>query len=565
MIDLRLYRITLLPALAAVAVLMFSLGSLPDPKRSRLAPNAFDGDRAAATATELARLAPDRRPGSAGNGRVADFVRQRFDAIQGGEVTEQRFDGDFRGDRVRMRNVVLTLHGQSDRRVALIAHRDEGAGSGLASSAASTATLLEIASSFSGSTHSKTLVFVSTDGGSAAAVGARRFGDAYPGNEQLEAIISVEQPGAARPRPPFVIPWSAGSENTAIQLTRSAQTAVRDEVGKPTGQLGPWGQLVQLALPSGLGEQSVLVRQGYDAVSISSAGERPLAEGATGPASFSAESVGEFGRAALSLMLALDASTRPLEHGPSAYVGVAGNLLPGWTLRLLALILILPVAAASVDGAARALRRDMRLPGSVSWVAGRSLPFVAALAAAYLLALVTALPSPDFPFDSRDYGFGWPETLSALVMLAAFLAAARGVSRLGPAAGGPEVVSVAVALIMSVAVVLLWLLNPYLALLLLPALHLWQVGAVPPVPQGPLVAAGAVAAGLALPVAALAQLGDRLDLGALDGAMAWNLLLMVTGGHMGTAKMLLLCVVAGCAVATIGAGLAHRREPGVRL
>jgi hypothetical protein len=558
MIDLRLYRVTLLPALAAIAVLMFSLGSLPEAKRSRLAlPNGFDGGRAASTATELARLAPDRRPGSPGNARIADFVRQRFTAIQGGEVTEQEFSGAFHGDDVKMRNVILTLPGQSDRRVALIAHRDEAAGAGLASSAASTGTLLEIAASFSGSTHQKTLVFASTDGGTAAALGARRFGADYPGHDQLEAVISLEQPGAAKPRRPFVVPWSAGSESTAIQLTRSAEAAVRDEIGGSTGKLGVFGQLVQLALPGGLGEQSVLIDEGLDAVSVSSAGERPLPEDETGPASFSADTVGEFGRATLSLILAFDATSEPLEHGPAAYVNVAGNLLPGWSLRLLALALIAPVLIVAIDAAARVRRRDLALLQPLAWVLSRAAPFIAALLTLYLFTLVTALPSPGFPFDSRDYAFGWPAGISIAAALAALAGAAFLARPVPPSKAGVEGATAALALVSAATALLLWLLNPYLALLAVPAIHLWLVPSFQRVRPRVAAALAAVALGLVLPVAALVQLSDRLELGR---GIAWNLTLMVSGGHIGPGLMLLLCVLAGCAVATVAAGAARRRQ-----
>ena len=66
----------------------------------------------------------------------------------------------------------------------------------------------EIASSFAGSTHHKTLVFVSTDGSSIGALGARRFVRDYTNAGLLDGAIDLSQPAVADPKAPLVIPWS---------------------------------------------------------------------------------------------------------------------------------------------------------------------------------------------------------------------------------------------------------------------------------------------------------------------------------------------------------------------
>ncbi len=114
--------------------------------------------------------------------------------------------------------MILTLPGESERQVMLFAHRDSPEGPGYASSAAATATLVEAAESFGGSRHSKTLVFVSTSGGSDGASGARAFVEDYPERELIDGAIVVEQPGASRPSPPHVLPWSVDARSTSIQL-----------------------------------------------------------------------------------------------------------------------------------------------------------------------------------------------------------------------------------------------------------------------------------------------------------------------------------------------------------
>jgi hypothetical protein len=158
----------------------------------------------------------------------------------------------------------------------LIAPRDVADGSGALTSIASTAAMLEIANSFSGSTHTKTLVFVSTDGSSLGALGARRFVRDYSDAGLLDAAIVLSQPAVPDPSPPLVIPWSTGPESASSQLRDTANSVVSKETDTPAGDEGPLDDLFRLALPAGLGEQGPLVEAGLPAVRLSSQGELPI-------------------------------------------------------------------------------------------------------------------------------------------------------------------------------------------------------------------------------------------------------------------------------------------------
>src|SRR2546423_8795351 len=135
-IDFRIYRAGFAPALAAVVVLLFALTAPPDPLPTAVAPAEFDAPTATRLARQVVDMAPDRTPGSEGDARVADFVAQRFGQVDGGEVSDQEFTGEFDGNDVDMRNVILTLPGDSPRTVVLMAPRDSGSGPGAASTAA---------------------------------------------------------------------------------------------------------------------------------------------------------------------------------------------------------------------------------------------------------------------------------------------------------------------------------------------------------------------------------------------------------------------------------------------
>jgi hypothetical protein len=546
MLEPRLYRATLILGVAAAIVLMFSVASRPEALRTETAADAFDGEAAAGLARQIVQLAPQRAPGSVGDGAVADLVAARFAAIEGGQTTEQRFEGRFDGEEVDLRNVIFVRPGSAGGRIVLAASRDCAEGTCAASSAAATATLVGLAETFGGARHRKTLVFASLDGSAAGAAGASELGEALE-EERAKAVIVISQPGAARLRRPLVIPWSSGPQSTSIQLIESAKQAVETELpGAGTLRLGTVQSLLRLAIPTGLGDQAPLVESGADAIAISSAGERPLPPSEDTPAALSTDSLTGTGRAILSLTLALDAHDGDLEHGPDAYIPLAGKLIPGWTLALLAAALLVPIGLISIDALLRSARHREPALAGLGWALSRVMPFAFAILVAYLLALLGLMPDPAFPFDPRRHTLDL-EAVLVLALLAAVFAAGLRLLRLLPAPEHADwAVPASIGLILFLASVGLWLANPYLALLLVPTVHLWFFATLL---RGRLAAALALsAAGLVIPLALLIHLAATLGVGI---SAPWELLLMFTGQHFGVLAALPLCLLGGCLVAIL--------------
>ena len=231
----------------------------------------------------------------------------------------------------------------------------------------------------------------------------------------LDAAIVLSQPAVQHPRAPLVIPWSSGAQSTASQLDDTANSTVSEEVGTPAGDEGPIADLFRLALPAGLGEQGPLIKSGLSAVRLSSDGELPINPSEDTPERFSTDTFSRFGRSALSLILALDASPGAVQHGPKGYIGVAGNLLPGWTIALLALSLLVPVGLAAGFGLASSARSPAQAARGGLWAALRALPFLGALVVLLATALVGLLPSPDFPFDPRIESLGLGGTIAVVI------------------------------------------------------------------------------------------------------------------------------------------------------
>ncbi|MGI8460132.1 MAG: hypothetical protein ACR2OC_00645 [Solirubrobacterales bacterium] len=559
MIDPRIYRLAFAPALIALIVLMFSVESIPAPVQ---APETFaadfDGRRAAANARRIVQLAPERTPGSTDDEAVADLLAERFGEISAGKVSEQEFEADFDGEAVDLRNVVLTLPGNSARTVIVIAERDTARGSGAASSAAANGLLLEMAAKLGQTRHEKTIVLVSADGGSEGASGVREFIDSYPTLDQVDGVVVVSRPGAAKPKPPHLPAWSVGAQSTSAQLVESASLALSEETELQPGLGGFLGGVFRLAIPAGAGAEAVAISENLDAIAISGAGEGALEPDDDNVASLSDDSMGEFGNAALALVLALDAADAELVHGPDTYLELAGNLIPGWALGLLALTLLLPGVVVSIDGIARASRRREPALGSLLWAVSRAVPFVAALLLLYALALVGIAPDPSFPFDPGYYGFGWrgagvfAATLGVFALLAVLL---RPLTV--PPRPARETLATALGVVASLAVLGIWLINPYLALLCVPLAHVWILGARPATAASIAGTLAGIAVALIPLAGALVHLAGRLDLGV---EAPWTVVLMVTGGQIGFLEAFLGCLIAGSVLGLLALAVPRRSD-----
>ena len=543
MVNFRLYRPALAAPACALVALMFSLEGVPEPLEPAVSPATFEAGRAAATARQIVDAAQERAPGSEGDAAGADLVARRFAEIPAGTVSEQTVSASFDGEEVETRNVLITLPGESPVTIVVLAGRDAARGSGAASSAAATGVLTELAAALGVAGHRKTYVVASTSGAAEGAAGARQLLGALADPSAVEAVVVISQPGAAERSRPFVVTSSTDSGRTAIQLARTAAEAVEVQAQEPGDDSQIFGQIARLAIPAGLGEQAPLIGAGADAVAISSAGERPLEPEADQPEDVSVATLGDFGRAAQSTVQAIDAADSPLEHGPSSYVEAGGNLVPGWTLALLGMALLLPAAVAAVDTLARASRRPQRLGASVLWVAGWSAPLLAGLVALYGLALVGVIARPEFPFDPGRYEIGIAAGVAFVLCCAAVAGGGLAVRRFerasrparGPLVAGLGAVSVAAGL-------LAWLSNPYLGLLIAPAAHVWLLASGPP---GRLRAVATIVAGVAALLPLLFALGHLASVLELGADAPWTFMLLLADGQIGLASAVAICLLCG--------------------
>jgi hypothetical protein len=554
-LDLNVYRVAFAPLAVALVILAFSLDGAPEPIDPGPVTTTFDAPAAAAAARTLAREFPDRAPGSDGDLAAADFVEERFGQIAAGRVLEQNFTAEIDGSDRELRNVVLLLPGASDEAVLVLAGRDARVGPGVASSAAATGVLLELANWLGTTERERTLILASTDGASEGAAGAHELLKALPERFELEAAVVISQPGSAALEPPHLLAGSTGAERPPARLIATARSMLERQAELDPGLDGAVGQLVGLALPAALGEQAALTARGLGAVTISSAGQLPLAPEEDTREQLAVESLDRLGRAALATVGALTTASGPAAE-PGAYVRAGDNIVPGWALGLIALALLAPPAALAVTGLARSAR-DGTAQTAIGWVLAWVTPGLVALVALYALALVGLIPTPQFPFDPATLSLGFDEGIALLFLCGVAIAVAIvGPGLHLPAGPSRATLAAAAAAVAVAAALVVWLVNPFLALLLVPITHVVAVhGRREPLGQ---LAVAAVALAAAIPFgAALLHVASELGWGA---EAPWQVAVLTATGQIGAPEAAATLVLLGATLASVLA--AGRRGDG---
>jgi hypothetical protein len=582
MLDLRIYRTSLLAVVLAAIVVAFALQGQPKPLGTTLVPDAFNGPSAYSNMVELARRYPHRQAGSPQDKAVAGVIAARFRA-DGFAVSRQPFEAATPAGRKRLENVVAVRQGMSNPAIVVVAHRD-ALGSPALAEQSGTSVLLDLGRLLSGETLNHTTVLVSTTGSTGTA-GAAKLAASL--GRPVDAVLVLGDMAGTNLTRPLVVPWSDGQQLTPPLLRNTVTAAVHAQAGLTAGDPSLADELVHLAFPIALTEQGPLNARGIPAVLVSASGEKPPA--ADEPVS--RRYIERLGRSTLQIIDSLDSSARI--PAPSAYVTLGGKEIPAWAIRLLVLALILPVAATALDGLARARRRGYAIARPLAWVGASAAPFLAVLAivlasgAAWLSGVAPPGPVGPGAVPLRTGDAVLLAVLAAVIVAGFALIWSRGaISALGGSIKGAPAQAnggslarggngreprrgakrrgakgsrqrdagtvgdpgAAAAILISSCVLSLvvWAVDPFAALVLVPALHLWMVALAPKAAIRPVVRIALLALGFVPPALLVAYYAVTLGFGPID--LAWSGVLMVAGGHIGIAEAVLLCLLMGCGV-----------------
>jgi hypothetical protein len=548
MLNPRLYRAALVPIVVAVILAAFSLQDLPVPLSTTQAPDAF---QAAAVTADLHRLAGfgPRRPGSPGDDAMARTVaatlrRDGSYHVRTLRTSTQTVDGER-----TIRTVIATRAGGPGAQIVIVANRSALGRPALAQ-LSGTAVLLELARVLAQGPVNRTVTFVSTSGnGGGADAAAPKL------QRPVDAVLVLGDLASPRSRQPLIVAWSNGGGVAPLRLQRTIGLALRQQTGLVNSPPGTPTQLARFAFPVAFGDQGVFGEAGLPAVTISVSGERPPNPRA--PAS--TKRMIAFGRALLRAVTALDRGPN-IGAPPAKVLVTARKSIPSWAMAVLVAALLFAPLVCAVDGFARLRRRHEPIVTGLIWTLCFAAPFFAACVFVRLLGVVALLPAvPPIAVEAGAIPIDGTARIAmisvALVFTLTWLIA-RAVAR-SPAVGAGRLRGAgsagALLFVLCGLAVVVWTVNPFAALLLVPALHLWLPIYAPGVAMRRRAALALVAAGL-LPFVIVA-LVDASALGLSADDFAWLWLLLGAGGHVGVGTWIVWSLFCACVVGTVSLAL----------
>ncbi len=463
-----------------VVAALFALGRPGTPKLSDT-PVSFDRSRAAADLRFITTQFPNRVAGSDADNRAAMWLLDQFDQ-QGLETHVQGFPAKVEGKDVALQNVWGTAAGGTEGTILLIANRDvvPSATQGANDNASGLAVLVELARSFTVTTHDHTIIFLATTGDTLGALGSRQFMEQYADVDELVAVIALRDVATPGCVGVTVDGWSTSPKAAPPWLWLLTGPAARVHMGEEALLPSVAGQVVRLVAPASPGGQGPFVAEGVPGITIGAAGTKVPPQNDILD-NVSVETLGRSGAAVQAMALSVDAGPLPDARSGGTVFLTRQRTLPGGALAVMIVAALLPLLAITVDLLAHCRRERVHVrPAFVRSVLHLT-PWLIAVAIVYLANLIGLLPqSPGAVIPPESPLVAQPQYLRVVLLLAvlllAYLYAAAVERRLERRVATDPRATIFVAHISLVAIALIALfVNPYSVLIVLPAALLWPL------------------------------------------------------------------------------------------
>jgi hypothetical protein len=296
-------------------------------------PTFFDANRAYRTMQDLARNYTDRTIGSPEAAGAAAWYAGVLRDVQI-QSTIDTFDATLGYATEQLRDVVVVLPGQTNDAILVSAPRDDRLQPEASSLAAAsgTAILLDLVQVFAARPHEKTLIFVSSEGGSYGGLGLAHFLETDPLGTDVKVALSIQ--GLGREQRIDLMGGVTGPRATTPgwYVALAADTLHQAGLGLRLPPLPD--QIATQSLKVAQGEQVAGLRAGIPSLLLYDQGEDIVTT--TGLATQ--------GAAVERLILSLDAGGDIPEAPPTALVLSSGRYLTVRALNILGVLLLLPTA-----------------------------------------------------------------------------------------------------------------------------------------------------------------------------------------------------------------------------
>ncbi|HWI63049.1 MAG TPA: M28 family peptidase [Symbiobacteriaceae bacterium] len=524
----------------------------------------FDGERALWWTTRFVEQFPHRHAGGPNSGAAAFWLAEQLQNM-GYDVAVHSWTAPLYGRPTKLRNVVARRPGPPGAAAVLLeAHHDQAPTTvqGADNDGSGVGILLHMAELLAGEELAQPVVFLFADAEEYGMVGVRQFVSREPG--PFLAALTVDNAGKASAFGTDVELLGQGRGYTPLGLFRLLQDLAHVAGGWPPYPQDPAWQIISRSVLISFTDQGPLLRSGIPAMGVGATGLWPHYHTPEDTLDkLSAETMGRMGR--LTEAFIREMQYRPdLRQGGSVYLflgeprpaaGDPGRYVPGWSIRLVQLSLLLPFLLAAWQ-AFRAVRPPEPTWGrGLLWLGGMgagllrllpgALPLLAGLVVLPLLVRLGLIPGfafyPPPPRDPALLDVAWPGVIGFGLAVAAGVWAGTRLSRRLPPA--PRAYRRAAALaVLAVLALAVWVRNGYALLFLVPALYAWPLMGRRLWANLPLLLAGAA------PLAGLLWLFAERIL-HIGPYMLWYFLQMVAYGVVAPYTVLTAALVLGCGLA----------------
>ena len=376
-------------------------------------PTFFDANRAYRNMQALARLDLDRTIGTPDAAVVAAWYEGALRDVEIQSTTDT-FYATLGREVEQLRNVIVVLPGQTNDAILVSAPRDDQSQTEATSpaNASGTAILLDLVQVFATRPHEKTLIFVSSEGGSYGGLGLAHFLETDPLGADVRVVLSIQ--GLGREQRADLLAGVTGPHETTPgwYVALASDTLHQASLGLHLPPLPD--QIASQSLKVSQGEQVAGLRLGIPALLLYDEGEDIV----------TAAGLGTQGAVVERLILSLDAGGDIPEAPPTALVLSSGRYLTARALNILGALLLLPTAIMAMAWLiVTRLRPDAwlrYLRNAVSFV----LPLALIVIVARLFALVGVLPR--YPYQATTAP-GTPATSPELLGSALLFVVGLGV------------------------------------------------------------------------------------------------------------------------------------------
>ncbi len=364
LVSWRLYRVILGVALllcVAAALAVQHLSAPPPPDH----PIRISGASIMAEARDISTAEHDANgtcceAGSAGELAGAQVMAEKLQPFDHSAHTSAfAADLPWRSQPVPMANVAAFAKGTQPGVIAVIAHRD---GNPITTAVAS-AMLVELSRTLKLVPLRRSLVLLSTDGGSTGGQGAAHFASTSPLADHIVAAIALESVAAAGGTGSKLLIRSYAPRGTSSTLITATRQAAGLAGSNPPAVPGVVDQLVGYAVPYAPTEQSPMIAHGIPTVALAAAGPRPERFGQLNPTQ-----LGQTASAVAQVVQTLDAAPS-IDASSSARLFSGSSAVRAILIKLALIALLLPPLACVLVLVAAARRRHVALaPGM--WALG---------------------------------------------------------------------------------------------------------------------------------------------------------------------------------------------------